>query len=78
MDNRRPTKLLESHDFKWSSSLYSDAWIETSKLIACCVMAYLLLGYLSMAYFEPTIANETWSSVKAWYFISATLSTVRV
>jgi hypothetical protein len=74
----KPIKLNDCHDFAWSRTLWRNASLEAGKFIFKLLCAYLFLGYLLMAYYDPSIANGNWFTVEGWYFLSATMTTVGI
>ena len=74
----RPIKLSECHDFAWSCTLWRNASVDAGCLIFKLFCAYLFLGYLLMAYYDPSIADGDWLTVDGWYFLSATMTTVGI
>ena len=74
----RPIKLNECYDFAWSRTLWRNASVDAGRLIFKLFCAYLFLGYLLMAYYDPSIADGNWLTVDGWYFLSATMTTVGI
>ena len=74
----KPIKLTDCHDFAWSRTLWRNASAEAGRNIFLLLCAYLFLGFLLMAYYDPSIADGNWLTVDGWYFLSATMTTVGI
>lgn len=72
----KPIKLSECHDFAWSRTLWRAAAEQAAALILKLVVVFLFVGYWTMAFYDPYIANGNGFAINGWYFLSATVTTV--
>ena len=71
LQDRRHIRISNCHDFMWSRQLWARSLRTTAALAVLLLGVYLALGYYLLTY------REGLSMLSIWYFMAATLTTVR-